>query len=43
MMFKDLLIKEAANPEEQQILAAKHFSDELYAHGMRLWQPGDPY
>ena len=43
MMFRDLLTDASMNAEEQQRFAAAHFPDELSAHGMRLWRPGESY
>jgi hypothetical protein len=43
MMFRDLLLGTSAKPEELQRLAAKRFPEEARGHGIRLWQPGDPY
>jgi hypothetical protein len=44
MRFQDLLSSvESGSPAEQQHRAARQFPDEVRAHGMRLWRPGDSY
>ena len=44
MRFQELLENSLTkNPEEQQSSARQRFAAEVRGHGMKLWQPGDPW